>query len=91
VGAATHIWTPLPANRTIDTITVPHASEYGAMRDVIATMVHSAQSEMAGYVKPRDDFERAVIGALGEISWDEAMTAILNHRAELPQPDKHEA
>lgn len=45
-------------------------------------MVASAQGDMTEHVEPRDEFERAIINALGEISWDEAIAAILKHRAE---------
>lgn len=51
------------------------------MRAVLAASVLNARMELDEHVKPQDDFERAVINALGEISWDEAVEAIDKHRA----------
>jgi len=48
--------------------------------------VHQARTELTDHVQPRDDFETAVINALGDISWDEAVDAITKHRAELSEP-----
>lgn len=56
------------------------------MLNRLKTHVLAARMELDEHVQPRDDFERAVINALGEISWDEAVTAILKHRATLPTP-----
>lgn len=47
----------------------------------ILGMVRSAQDDLTQHVQPRDDMERAIINALGEISWDEAVTAIMRHRS----------
>lgn len=54
------------------------------MRRLLLGAVLNARLELDEHVQPRDDFERAVINVLGEISWDEAITAILRHRAEFP-------
>jgi hypothetical protein len=47
----------------------------------ISEGVKRARVELYEHVEPRDDFEHAVIDALGEISWDEAIAAIEKHRA----------
>lgn len=51
--------------------------------EVLYRMVRGAQLMLADTVKPRDDFERAVVNTLGEITWDEAIAAIQGHRAEV--------
>lgn len=51
------------------------------MMNQLSDMVQSAQTDLTGHVEPRNDFERAVINALGEISWNEAIAAIERHRA----------
>jgi hypothetical protein len=51
------------------------------MRVLLGSAVLGARMELDQHVQPRDDFERAVINALGEISWDEAVEAINKHRA----------
>lgn len=43
--------------------------------------ITNARSDLSDHVQPRDDFERAVVNALGDISWDEAVEAIQKHRA----------
>lgn len=53
------------------------------MRTALKTAVLQARIELEEHVRPRDEFERAVINALGEISWDEAIAAIEKHRATL--------
>lgn len=58
------------------------------MRVLLGRSVLIARTELAEHVKPRDDFEYAVVNALGEISWDEAIAAITKHRGE-PQGDSH--
>jgi hypothetical protein len=50
------------------------------MKELIIGAVRSAQQELAEHVKPCDEFEYAVVAALGEISWDEAVEAISKHR-----------
>lgn len=35
---------------------------------------------MRAELQPRDEFEEAVLNALGDISWDEAIAAINDHR-----------
>lgn len=47
---------------------------------MLSNAVLHARMELDDHVKPRDDFERAVINALGDISWDEAIAAITKHR-----------
>lgn len=47
----------------------------------IAKIVASARENFADTFQPRDDFERAIMNALGEISWNEAAQAIEKHRA----------
>jgi hypothetical protein len=56
------------------------------MKELILGAVRSAQQELAEHVKPCDAFEYAVVAALGEISWDEAVAAITKYRATPPQP-----
>jgi hypothetical protein len=58
---------------------------------MIGRMVRGAQLILADEVRPRDDFENAVVCALGEISWDEAVAAIEKYRAGPPQPAPTEA
>lgn len=41
-----------------------------------------ARMELWEHVMPRDDTERAIVNALGEISWDEAVNAINKYRRE---------
>lgn len=43
--------------------------------------ISQAREDLSAHVEPRDEFERAVIDALGEISWDEAVDAINKYRA----------
>lgn len=43
--------------------------------------ISQARTELSEHVKPCDEFEYAVVAALGEISWDEAVAAISKHRA----------
>jgi len=56
------------------------------MKAEILNGIYLARVDLAEHIKPRDDFEIAVINALGEISWDEAMQAIQQHRRAQPQP-----
>ncbi len=56
------------------------------MKEQLSEGVKRARVELYEHVEPRDDFERAVIEALGEISWDEAIEAINKHRATDPTP-----
>jgi len=51
------------------------------MRETLCEMVRDTRDAMTAEVQPRDRFERAVIAALGEVSWDEAMAAIRGHRS----------
>lgn len=53
------------------------------MKEQLSEGVRRARVELYEHVEPRDDFERAVVDALGEISWDEAIAAIEKHRVEL--------
>lgn len=59
------------------------------MKPIILGMVRAAQLDLQEHVKPRDDFEVAVVAALGEISWDEAIAAIAKHRAAQAQIEEH--
>lgn len=43
--------------------------------------IAQARRDLAEHVQPRDAFERAVVTALGDLSWDEAVAAIETHRA----------
>lgn len=51
--------------------------------------IYQARGELSDHVQPRDDFERAVVNALGDISWDEAVEAINKHRATSTVGDEH--
>jgi hypothetical protein len=42
--------------------------------------IMNARMDLYDHVQPRDQFEINVINALGDISWDEAITAINKHR-----------
>ena len=57
-----------------------HASTLDALRRA----VRSAHDELTEHVRPRDETERAICAALGEISWDEAVTAIQRYRSDVP-------
>lgn len=56
-----------------------------SMQVLLGHSVLTARTELAEQVKPRDDFEYAVVNALGEISWDEAVEAINKHRATVSE------
>lgn len=47
-----------------------------------SNFVAQARAELADHVQPRGEFETAIVTALGEISWDEAVDAITT--LELP-------
>lgn len=51
------------------------------MRETLCQIAQNARTDLTNEVQPRDDFERQVVAALGEISWDEAITAIRGHRS----------
>lgn len=51
------------------------------LRIALMSQIAVARDELARHVQPRDDTERAIVNALGEISWDEAIEAIKRHRA----------
>ena len=50
-------------------------------REEIVSTLRNGRLDFANHVQPRDVFEWAIVNALGEISWDEAVTAIGDHRA----------
>lgn len=52
-----------------------------AERQQMARMVREAQLTLTDRINPRDDTERAIVNALGDISWDEAVEAINRHRS----------
>ena len=61
------------------------------MREALAQMIKDSRQDLTDYIRPRDGWERAVISALGEISWDEAVEGIQKYRAELASPpSQHE-
>lgn len=49
--------------------------------EALRAAARSARDELMEHVKPCDDFERAVVNALGDISWNEAVEAINKHRS----------
>lgn len=50
----------------------------------IRVMIQEARERTTRLCTPRDDTERAIVNAVGEISPDEAVAAIERHRAGLP-------
>jgi hypothetical protein len=72
-------WIPTPHERRImdkmtDRIFQPE-------KLAIIDMVRDARADLTREAQPRDRFEHAVIAALGEITWDEAVRAINDHRS----------
>lgn len=52
----------------------------------VRQLVRHARGELERHVKPRDQTERGIVNALGDISWSEAVKAIRAHRADVARP-----
>lgn len=52
-------------------------------RVLLAEIVSIGRQQLTDHVQPRDETERAIVRALGEISWDEAVEAIQQYRQEI--------
>ncbi len=46
--------------------------------------VRGAREDLTEHVKPRDETEQAIVGALGNCSWDECVAAIQKLRSGNP-------
>lgn len=57
-------------------------------REELVATLRNRRLDLANDMQPRDVFEWAIVKALGEISWDEAVAAIYAHRAEMGKSEQ---
>lgn len=58
------------------------------IRENMPQFVADARNALSAHIQPRDETEQAIVNALGEISWDEAVEAIRKRRAGVQDSPK---